>query len=247
MHFNANTGLINMERHFIDEPLYINTASIILFISLCFYTYASAQEVTTPKAYETENYKSRIAQFQAEGLAQNQLVFLGNSLTQGGKWDTLFPKQHPVNRGISGDNTEGVLARLNEITKSKPAKVFLLIGINDISQNYNNDYLCSNFEKIVQQLKIESPETIIYIQSILPVNNDFGRYKKLINKEKQIVQLNKRLKYLCKSEKIHYINLYPLFLQEKRILNREYTTDGLHLNEAGYQIWANAIRNLIEE
>jgi lysophospholipase L1-like esterase len=188
-----------------------------------------------------------VVQFQNEELKPNSIVFLGNSLTQGGKWDSWFPNLPTANRGISGDNTEGVLARLQEITISKPAKVFLMIGINDISQNYNNDYLCSNFEKIVRQLKKESPGTIIYIQSILPVNNDFSRYKKLINKEKQIVQLNKRLKYLCKREKIYLVNLYPLFLQKKHTLNREYTTDGLHLNEAGYKIWANAIRSLIEE
>lgn len=135
-----------------------------------------------------------MAQFQKDSLSHNQLVFLGNSLTQGGDWAVWFPKHNPANRGISGDNTEGILARLKEITKSKPAKVFLLIGINDISQNYNNDYLCTNFEKIVQEFKKDSPETIIYIQSILPVNNEFGRYKKLMNKEEQIEQLNKRLK-----------------------------------------------------
>ena len=208
---------------------------------------AFAQEIKTEKTYETETYKNRIKTFREEGLEKHGIIFLGNSLTQGGDWDTWFPAHKPANRGISGDNTEGVLARLDEITNAKPVKLFLMIGINDISQNYNNDYLCSNFEKIVRQLKKESPGTIIYIQSILPVNNDFSRYKKLINKEKQIVQLNKRLKYLFKREKIYFVNLYPLFLQKKRTLHREYTTDGLHLNEAGYQRLVNAIRNLIEK
>lgn len=185
--------------------------------------------------------------FKAEGLEHYRIVFLGNSLTQGGKWSSWFPAQRPVNRGISGDNTEGVLARLDEITISKPAKIFLMIGINDISQNYNNDYLCKNFEKIVQRIRTESPGTTVYIQSLLPVNNSFGRYIRLVNKEKQIKSLNQSLKKFCSKENIQYVNLYPLFVQKKHTLNPAYTSDGLHLNEAGYEVWANAIRSYIEE
>jgi lysophospholipase L1-like esterase len=207
----------------------------------------SAQEIKTAKIYETETYKNRIKTFQKEGLKKNSIIFLGNSLTQGGDWSAWFPVQKPANRGISGDNTEGVLARLDEITDAKPAKVFLMIGINDISQNYKNDYLCKNFEKIVRKILTESPETTIYIQSILPVNNDFGRYKRLINKEKQIEELNYRLKKLCKKENIKFINLYPLFLQHKHKLIPAYTTDGLHLNEEGYMVWISEICSLIEE
>lgn len=188
-----------------------------------------------------------MAIFHVEGLKQNGIIFLGNSLTQGGDWAAWFPKYKPANRGISGDNTAGVLARLNEITESKPAKIFLMIGINDISQNYKNDYLCKNFEKIIRGILTESPETTIYIQSILPVNNDFRRYDRLINKEKQIITLNNRLIKLCNKENIIFVNLYPLFILNKNKLNPAYTTDGLHLNEKGYQVWVKAISDLIEE
>ncbi len=208
---------------------------------------AFAQISNTVKPYETEIYKIRMATFKHEGLEKRGIIFLGNSLTQGGDWTAWFPAQKPANRGISGDNTAGVLARLDEITDAKPAKLFLMIGINDISQNYKNDYLCKNFEKIIRKVLTESPETTIYIQSILPVNNDFGRYKRLINKEKQIEDLNSRLKKLCKKENIKYVNLYTLFLQNKCKLNSAYTTDGLHLNESGYQVWIKAISNMIEE
>lgn len=220
--------------------------TIIIILSWICLT-AFAQESNTAKPYETAIYKKRIATFKHEGLEKKGIIFLGNSLTQGGDWSAWFPEQKPANRGISGDNTEGVLARLQEITDAKPAKLFLMIGINDISQNYKNDYLCKNFEKIIRRVLTESPETTIYIQSILPVNNDFGRYKKLNNKEKQIESLNIRLKKLCKKENIRYVNLYPLFLQHKHKLNPAYTTDGLHLNKEGYQVWISGICSLIEE
>ncbi len=219
--------------------------TIIILSWICLSAFA--QESDTAKPYETAIYKNRMATFKHEGLEKKGIIFLGNSLTQGGDWSAWFPAQKPANRGISGDNTEGVLARLDEITDAKPAKLFLMIGINDISQNYKNDYLCKNFEKIIRKVLTESPETTIYIQSILPVNNDFGRYKRLINKEKQIENLNIRLKKLCKKENIRYVNLYPLFLQQKRKLNPAFTTDGLHLNEEGYQVWISGISSLIEE
>jgi len=120
----------------------------IFLLFILFFQTVSAQQKNGLSLYETSHYKIRMEQFQTEGLQQNKIVFLGNSLTEGGDWAARFPKQYPVNRGISGDNTEGVLARLSEILKTNPAKLFLMIGINDISQNYNNDYLCRNFEKI---------------------------------------------------------------------------------------------------
>ena len=198
------------------------------------------------KIYETEIYKSRIAQFKSEGLPQNGIVFFGNSLTQGGQWEKYFPDLKPTNRGIIGDNTEGALARLEEIIDATPTKLFILTGVNDISQDHKNDYICKNIKEIIRQVKEKSPETVIYIQSILPINNTFGRYKKLISKEKQIEELNKQLFKLCKKEKVKFINLYPDFLQTKRLLDPKYTTDGLHLNEAGYEVWVNKIRKSVE-
>ena len=62
----------------------------------------------------------------------NEIIMLGNSITDGCEWSELFQNSNIKNRGISGDITEGVLYRLDEVTRSKPAKVFLLIGINDL-------------------------------------------------------------------------------------------------------------------
>ena len=198
------------------------------------------------KMYETEIYLSRVALFNSEVLEKNQIVFFGNSLTQGGKWNEYFPKEKIVNRGIIGDNTDGALARLDKVIEAQPSKFFFLSGVNDISQGYNNDYICKNMKEIIHRIKKGSPQTVIYFQSLLPVNNSFERYKKLINKEKQIEKLNKQIEKLCKSEGIHYINLYTSFLAKKRLLNPIYTTDGLHLNEDGYIIWIDLIREFVE-
>ena len=219
----------------------------IILLSFFCVTFSISSLAQDKKLYETEFYRNRMAQFASEPLEKHQIVFLGNSLTQGGKWNEYFPEKNTANRGIIGDNTDGISARLDEVIESRPKKLFILTGVNDVSQNYNNDYICNNLMLIIRRVKTESPATVIYMQSLLPINNSFGRYKKLIKKEKQIEKLNKQIAKLCKTENILFINLYPSFLIEKRLLDPKYTTDGLHLNEEGYKIWVDEIRKFVEE
>lgn len=198
------------------------------------------------KEYNTEKYRQRNAYFAQHSIGDNKVVFLGNSLTEGGKWDKYFPKQAPVNRGISGDNTEGMLNRIGEIIDAKPRILFILTGINDISQNLTNQQIIVNYTHILDSVQTESPKTVIYVQSILPINNDFGRYKRLIGKEEQVSAFNKALKKLCDEKKIKFINLYPHFEDKSGKLKKEITNDGLHLNDAGYTIWVKELKKYLK-
>ena len=85
--------------------------------------------------YAKEYYQKRVVVFNNEPVVKHRIIFIGNSLTQFGDWNKLLDDSTVVNRGIAGDNTYGVLARLNDIIIRKPAKLFIEIGINDISQN----------------------------------------------------------------------------------------------------------------
>lgn len=199
------------------------------------------------KEYDTENYWTRLSDFAKHPLRKGQIVFLGNSLTQHGKWESYFNNKDVANRGIAGDNTEGMLARVAEIAESKPRVLFIMAGINDISQNVSNDIIIARIRSIIRQIDIKSPETKIYLQSVLPFNNDFGRYKRLVNKERQAVELNKELAQYCKLRgDITFINIYPHLLDKKDKLNAKYTNDGLHLNADGYAIWVEQIRQYVE-
>lgn len=219
---------------------------LILSGLLFFALMAKSQISRKPYITENENYLKRIAEFRNNPIGRNKIVFLGNSLTQNGKWDEYFPSQKPVNRGIAGDNTEGMLARIDEIITAKPTKLFLMGGINDISQNKPTDSIIANLRTIVREVIIKSPKTKIYIQSTLPINNDFKRYMRLAGKETQVTELNKQLLKLSIEHKVVFINLYSLFLNKKKQLDVKYTNDGLHLNSDGYDIWVNQIRKFIQ-
>lgn len=219
----------------------------VVFMSVIsgFLSCRTSQEIT--EDYRTETYKNRMSVFSDEILPEGSIVFFGNSITQAGKWSELFPAVMPVNRGISGDNTEGMLARIGEVAQVKPSKFFIMAGINDISLSRSEKKILGNYRKILHEIKAKSPETEIFIQSVLPVNNNFGVYSRLKGKEERIVSLNRRLRILAEKENAVFINLYPYFCDEERMLDKKYTGDGLHLNDDAYQLWAVIIRRNVED
>ena len=96
-------------------------------------------------------YPKRIQEFKKESLEFGEIVFIGNSITEGGKdWSAKFGINHIRNRGIAGDLTDGVLQRLDEIIYFKPKAVFILIGINDLfNLHHNEDNRSLKYDKIV--------------------------------------------------------------------------------------------------
>ena len=98
-------------------------------------------------------------------------------------------------------------------------------------------------DQTLTRIQKESPETKVYLQSLLPINESFNRYKRLTNKTYQIPEINARLEALAKEKKITFIDLFPLFVEKgTNVLRKELTNDGLHLNDKGYEIWVNAIK-----
>ena len=197
-----------------------------------------------PRTYFAHYYK-RFLQFMDEpAITSKDIVMLGNSLTEGGgDWGKRLGKDNVVNRGISGDEVMGVYDRLHQILPGKPAKLFLLIGVNDISHDLSTDSIVYRIDQTLTRIQKESPETKVYLQSLLPINESFNRYKRLTNKTYQIPEINARLEALAKEKKITFINLYPLFTEKgTNVLRKELTNDGLHLNDKGYQIWVDAIK-----
>jgi len=191
----------------------------------------------------SEHYYKRYELFKSEADTKNEIVFLGNSITEGGNWKDLFPNINAVNRGISGDVTDGILNRLDEVLSSQPKKIFLLIGINDLARGNNTKHVIENCKKIIEYILQNSIETELYIQSLLPVNPMIGeKFYGHKNKQQEIRQVNSHLKNLANTFNLVYINLYKSFRNSKGFLKPKFTYDGLHLSDKGYKKWRNKIR-----
>lgn len=192
-----------------------------------------------------DHYYKRFVQFMDEpAITDKDVVMLGNSLTEnGGDWGKRLGKKHVVNRGIIGDEVMGVYERLHQILPGHPKKLFLMIGINDVSHNLTADSIAGMIRLTVERIQRESPETELHLQSLLPINESFGRYKLLTGKTDLVPEINTRLRALAQEKKIDFIDLFPLFAEgNTNVLRKDLTTDGLHLNEEGYKIWAKALK-----
>lgn len=176
----------------------------------------------------------------------DDVVFVGNSIINQCAWNELFQNNTAKNRGITGDNIKGVASRIGNITSGQPAKIFLEVGINDIANGLSADDIASQYQSLVASIKSATPNTQLYLFSLLPVNNDFGRYKTLIGKESLIKTVNESYKSIAQSNNATFIDLYSVFSDGTDKLNATYTTDGLHLNDEGYRVLRNAISAQVE-
>jgi lysophospholipase L1-like esterase len=203
---------------------------------------------TDKKKYDTlpnlpEHYVKRLTLFKAEPIREGRVIMVGNSITEGGNWKSLLNDTTVINRGISGDVTFGVINRVVEITQRKPRKVFLLIGINDLSRNTPDEVILENIFMIVTKIKSGSPKTQVYVQSILPTNDTFKNLSKnFVGKGEHIITINNQLKKYGTKLKYTYVDLYSHFLDADGRMEAKYSGDGLHLNAAGYAHWIEVFK-----
>ena len=139
------------------------------------------------------------------------------------------------NRGIGGDVTAGVLARIEQVRHGQPAQVFLLIGTNDLSLGVTEADIVSNVREIVDEIHVGSPETEVYVQSVLPRAAEYGE---------QIESLNVAIQPAIDGVAT-WIDLYPIFLDDDGSIKDDYSNDELHLHGAGYLVWRDAIKHLV--
>lgn len=138
---------------------------VILFLTALF-----AASGASAQKFHNAYYDTRRAAHDEEGLQQGAIVFLGNSITEQGWWSLLLKRGDVENRGIGGDNTFGMIDRLPDILKSKPRKIFLMAGINDLTGGQPVDTIVMNITRMADMVHEAVPGCRLYIQSVLPVN-----------------------------------------------------------------------------
>lgn len=182
-------------------------------------------------------YERRVSQFNELPVTSDGIVFLGDSLTDEGRWSELFPTLKIFNRGISADRTEHVLARLDQVTKGQPKMIFIMIGTNDMKLGISRETIVSNYRRILQLIQKQSPKTNVFVQSLLPRKAKF---------QTRIENINSELLLLSKKHGCTYIDLYPAFLDKNGAIKNEYSNDALHLLGTGYLKWKELIEPYIE-
>ncbi len=176
--------------------------------------------------------------FKVLPINSNNIVFIGNSITNMHEWWEAFESNHNiVNRGVWGTFIGETVNNIEAVAAGKPHKVFIMVGTNDLGKNgsRNIEDIINKTRFMIEHLQRVSPATQIYIQGILP---------SVYNREiEQLIETNNKLKDLCTEHNLTYIDLWDDLIS--LTTDNTHTLDGLHLKASGYQIWTKKIEEYI--
>ena len=195
-----------------------------------------------------EFYYQRSTLFEMLPVDSDDIVFLGDSQTNGCEWHEMLGNPNVKNRGISSDVIQGFADRVQPIIDGRPAKLFILGGVNDISHDLTPDSIATAMRNLIVKVRRGTPTTKVYLQSLLPIDNSFRRYKAMTGKESVIVETNKLLKKVAEETGATWIDLYSRMVDPATgNMRKGLTNDGLHLLGAGYAVWRDAVLPYVEE
>lgn len=191
------------------------------------------------------HWENRVRAFKEQNLAWQNVVLLGDSITEGFEVTKYFPGRRVVNRGIGADvignempagDPRGVLQRLdNSVFDCAATDVFILIGINDLNTGRKVETMEAGYRELLKRLRAKRPDLRIHVQSLLPTRGAHAKQNAPVR------EFNGRLQKLAAEFGCSFIDLHPLMCDETGQLKTEFTNDGLHLTEPAYVIWREQI------
>ena len=196
------------------------------------------QEELTQLFYE--HYNNRINLFIDENknysVGEVDIAFIGDSLTEGYDVSSYYQEYKVVNRGIGGDTTHGLLARLDEsIYQISPKVVVMLIGANNFQTMFEN------YEELIISIKQNLPDSYLVICSLTSMGKEWGRNNHLAAFN------NVKIKSLAQKHECPFVDLYtPLLNMETNEIFEHYTTDGGHLTADGYKVLTENIKPVVD-
>jgi len=215
----------------------IITAATVLLVS-----YLSEKKADDElKRALKEYYDQKLTLYKSENELYEEfdvdVAFLGDSLTDGYDLGYYYPQYTVVNRGIGGDTSHGLEARLEvSLYDLCPKVAVILIGAN------NFDTMLDNYESILLGIKDHLPKTKVVLCSLTAMglgwkkNNRIAAYN------------NVTIKKLAAKHGFEFVDLYtPLFNVDTGEIFAEYTTDGGHLTDKGYRVLTDEITPYLEK
>lgn len=176
---------------------------------------------------------AKLAMFRAFP-ARAEVVMVGDSLTAAADWRDLFPGVDVANRGLNGDGTADVLARLDTVLQTGARTAFVMLGTNDVLAGRPIDAVVTDYGRIVERLR--GSGAAVVVQSTLECSR--ARCGERLD---SIRALNLRLQAMTGSLGGTWIDVNARLAGGPDGLLPEHTYDGVHLRASGYLAWRDAI------
>ncbi|HSG89539.1 MAG TPA: GDSL-type esterase/lipase family protein [Pseudomonadales bacterium] len=183
-------------------------------------------------------YERAVSLFASYPVQRGDVVFIGDTLVAGGNFDEMFPALPVRNRGVVGDSTAGILARLDQVSAAEPAAVVIMAGTFDVLAGVPRSTTVANLEAILDHLAEETPATRVIVNSVLPRDAEA-----LLS----VRRLNTDYAELAERRGALFLDLTPDFADDAGLLDDKYSNDGLHLNGPGYALWQARLAPLLAD
>lgn len=214
----------------------LRSALLTSALAACLSLAVPADAVLAQK--KTSHRAMRMGMFALSQIDSAAVVMLGDSLTEGAPWAEITGCPFLANRGIGGDDSAGVLKRLDGVTSLKPSAVFFMIGVNDVNSGVATDTIVDNVQQTLQRLKKSGAR--VYLTLVLPVGENF---KKINGK---IDDLNKAYVKLAKEEQVALVDFRADMRDADGFLKEDLNRDGVHLTAEGYRVWRDALLPIVQ-
>ena len=172
------------------------------------------------------------------------LLMLGDSLVEWGDWEALLPEIEVINRGIAGEHTEELSARLvNEIdrvlaVRSEPEYILIMTGTNNLLMG--NLYFPVILQSMLPRLIDICPRSNITLNAIMPMQISMQISGLIVE---SITAVNKELFDIANQNGCHFLDMTVPFTEQCLPVTKPcFLNDGIHLATRGYHIWAESIK-----
>ena len=244
--------------------------SLVAFVATLAVAQAQQAASTAPKpdasaAIEKKDTDGRFRKMHDSFLARGKegpvgVLFLGDSITQGWTkaphvWEHFYSKWQPANFGIGGDQTQHVIWRIEngELDGLHPKVVVLMLGTNNTATHTAAEIAAAD-KKIVAMIRAKIPETKVLVLAVFPRGarknaqgvitdsaiTDAAKRTEIIN------AVNVELAKLDDGKNVRFLDINASFVGQDGKIPFAIMPDQLHPNAAGYQLWADAMKPMLD-
>ena len=210
---------------------------------------ASRIEIYTKDFGQLARYRQDDSALAPPAAKENRVVFLGDSITDYWKLADYFPGKPYLNRGVDGQTTPEMLVRFRQdVIELHPKILVVLAGTNDVAGvtgRTSNEDIEANYASMAELAQLHGIRVVF--ASLLPVHNYTEEAKEsyALRPRERILALNRWLKEYCAANHLVYLDYFSAVVDDKGMLRRDLSDDGLHPNAAGYKIMATLAEKVI--
>lgn len=192
-----------------------------------------------PQPEQRAYYRADVDHFNQLPIEAGDIVLAGDSIIARGQWHELLSGPHMIRvRGIDGDTVAGLTRRIGPIIAGQPAIIVLQIGNNDLMRGFPTADILRRYEQLVQQIRYGAPRSQVVITSLPPKGPRWV---------KPVLNFNDGLADIARRFQLRYVDLFPVFADRQRKMAAHLTFDLLHMNGAGYKLFAQTLAPVLPD